>query len=37
MGMSDRIIMLRAGTIGGHFLRGEATQEILMRAAMLAA
>ncbi|MBL9189729.1 MAG: sugar ABC transporter ATP-binding protein [Opitutaceae bacterium] len=37
MGLSDRIIMLRSGRIGGGFLRGEATQEGLMRAAMLAA
>ena len=37
MGMSDRIIMLRAGRFGGEFKREEATQEKLMRAAMLAA
>ncbi len=37
MGLSDRIIMLRNGGIGGEFLRDEATPEILLRAAMLAA
>ena len=37
MGMSDRIIMLREGRMGGEFKREEATQEKLMRAAMLAA
>jgi D-xylose transport system ATP-binding protein len=37
MGLSDRIIMLRGGEIGGEFGRGEATQEKLMRAAVLAA
>jgi D-xylose transport system ATP-binding protein len=37
MGMSDRIIMLRGGAIGGEFSRSEATQEKLMHAAMLAA
>ena len=34
MGMSDRIIMLRGGEIGGEFARGEATQEKLLRAAL---
>ncbi len=34
MGMSDRIIMLRGGTIGGEFMRSEATQERLLRAAL---
>jgi len=37
MGMSDRILMLRAGRMGGEFSREEATQEKLIRAAMLAA
>ena len=37
MGMSDRILMLRGGRIGGKFSREEATQEKLLRAAMLAA
>ncbi len=34
IGMSDRIIMLNAGRIGGAFSRAEATQEKLMAAAM---
>jgi D-xylose transport system ATP-binding protein len=34
IGMSDRILMLREGCIGGSFQRGEATQEKLMLAAM---
>jgi len=34
MGMSDRIIMLHEGTIGGTFRRGQATPEDLMAAAM---
>jgi D-xylose transport system ATP-binding protein len=34
MEMSDRIIMLRAGRIGGTFARGEATPDMLLRAAM---
>jgi D-xylose transport system ATP-binding protein len=34
MGMSDRIIMLHEGTIGGEFTRAEATQEKLLAAAM---
>ena len=34
MGMSDRIIMLAAGRIGGEFARGEFTQEKLLAAAM---
>jgi D-xylose transport system ATP-binding protein len=37
MGLSDRILMLRGGKIGGEFSREEATQEKLIRAAMLAA
>jgi D-xylose transport system ATP-binding protein len=37
MGLSDRILMLRGGKIGGEFSRKEATQEKLIRAAMLAA
>jgi len=34
MGMSDRILMLHEGRVGGEFLRGDATQEGLMEAAM---
>ena len=34
MGMSDRILMLHAGTIGGEFTAGTATQEALLSAAM---
>ncbi|MBK8090477.1 MAG: sugar ABC transporter ATP-binding protein [Verrucomicrobiaceae bacterium] len=36
LGMSDRILMLREGRIGGEFSRQEATQEKLMHAAMVA-
>ncbi len=36
IGMSDRIIMLREGRIGGEFQREDATQEKLMHAAMAA-
>jgi D-xylose transport system ATP-binding protein len=34
IGMSDRILMLRGGTVGGSFTRREATPELLMRAAL---
>lgn len=34
IGMSDRILMLNSGRIGGAFSRAEATQEKLMAAAM---
>ncbi len=34
MGMSDRILMLADGRVGGAFARGEATQERLLAAAM---
>jgi len=34
IGLSDRILMLRDGTIGGRFGRGEATPEALLRAAL---
>ncbi|MDI1315293.1 sugar ABC transporter ATP-binding protein [Prosthecobacter sp.] len=34
IGMSDRILMLNAGRVGGAFSRAEATQEKLMAAAM---
>ncbi len=34
IGMSDRILMLNEGRIGGAFTRAEATQEKLMQAAM---
>jgi D-xylose transport system ATP-binding protein len=34
MGLSDRIIMLYEGRIGGEFTRGQATQEKLLAAAM---
>jgi D-xylose transport system ATP-binding protein len=36
IGMSDRILMLCQGRIGGEFTRAEATQEKLMQAAMAA-
>jgi D-xylose transport system ATP-binding protein len=36
IGMSDRILMLREGRVGGEFTRAEATQEKLMQAAMAA-
>jgi D-xylose transport system ATP-binding protein len=35
IGMSDRILMLREGRVGGCFTRAEATQEKLMHAAMV--
>ena len=34
IGMSDRIVMLNHGRVGGEFTRAEATQEKLMAAAM---
>ncbi len=34
IGMSDRILMLHEGRIGGTFTRGEASPELLMQAAM---
>ncbi len=34
IGMSDRILMLNEGRVGGEFTRAEATQEKLMEAAM---
>jgi D-xylose transport system ATP-binding protein len=34
MGMSDRIIMLSEGRIGGEFTKAEATPELLLSAAM---
>jgi ABC-type sugar transport system ATPase subunit len=34
MGMSDRILMLAEGRIGGLFGKAEATQENLLAAAM---
>jgi D-xylose transport system ATP-binding protein len=34
LGMSDRILMLHEGRIGGEFLRGKATQAELLAAAM---
>ena len=34
MGLSDRIIMLHEGTIGGEFLRADFSQEKLLAAAM---
>jgi D-xylose transport system ATP-binding protein len=34
IGMSDRIVMLHEGRIGGEFAHAEATQERLMEAAM---
>jgi ABC-type sugar transport system ATPase subunit len=34
IGMSDRILMLRDGTVGGTFERAQATPELLMQAAL---
>ncbi len=34
IGMSDRIVMLREGRVGGSFVRGDVTQKKLMQAAM---
>jgi D-xylose transport system ATP-binding protein len=34
MGMSDRILMLHEGRLGGEFSRAEATQEKLLAAAL---
>jgi len=34
IGMSDRILMLHEGRVGGEFSRAEATQEALLAAAM---
>jgi D-xylose transport system ATP-binding protein len=34
MGMSDRILMLHEGTVGGTFARSDATQERLLAAAI---
>jgi ABC-type sugar transport system ATPase subunit len=34
MGLSDRILMLAQGRIGGEFVRGEFNQETLLAAAM---
>jgi D-xylose transport system ATP-binding protein len=34
IGMSDRILMLRDGTLGGMFSRADATPELLMHAAL---
>lgn len=34
LGLSDRILMLHEGRIGGEFTRAEATQELLLAAAM---
>ncbi|MFN0069635.1 MAG: hypothetical protein ACKVYV_18615, partial [Limisphaerales bacterium] len=34
MGMSDRIVMLHEGRVGGEFRHDEATQERLLAAAM---
>ena len=34
MGMSDRILMLHDGEVGGIFSKNEATQEVLLHAAM---
>jgi len=36
LGMSDRILVMREGRITGEFLRGEATQEKIMAAAVAA-
>jgi D-xylose transport system ATP-binding protein len=37
LGMSDRILILSRGRVGGHFRHGEATQETLLQAAMAGA
>jgi ABC-type sugar transport system ATPase subunit len=37
LGMSDRILVMREGSVAGRFSRAEATQEIIMRAALEAA
>src|SRR5262249_41617830 len=34
IGMSDRIVMLRDGRVGGMFARGEATPQALLAAAV---
>ena len=34
MGMSDRVVMLASGAIGGEFRREEFSQETLLAAAM---
>lgn len=34
IGLSDRILMLRGGRVGGAFVRGDASPEALMRAAL---
>ena len=34
IGMSDRVLMLREGTVGGMFARAQATPELLMQAAL---
>jgi D-xylose transport system ATP-binding protein len=34
MGMSDRVVMLHEGRVGGEFRQDEATQEKLLAAAM---
>jgi D-xylose transport system ATP-binding protein len=34
MGMSDRVMMLHEGRVGGAFVRADATQERLLAAAM---
>jgi ABC-type sugar transport system ATPase subunit len=34
LGLSDRVLVMRAGRIVGRFARAEASEEILMRAAL---
>jgi ABC-type sugar transport system ATPase subunit len=34
IGLSDRILILRDGTVGGTFERAQATPELLMQAAL---
>jgi inositol transport system ATP-binding protein len=33
LGMSDRVLVMHEGKVGGEFMRAEATQETIMRAA----
>jgi ABC-type sugar transport system ATPase subunit len=35
LGMSDRIVVMRHGRITGHFTRQEATEELVMQAALV--
>jgi ribose transport system ATP-binding protein len=33
LGMSDRVLVMHEGRVGGEFVRKDATQETIMRAA----